>query len=139
MSKAFKTAFDNIPPEHMAKINKDKRAVETYEILKEKIDQLVHQADEILTGNHQRGNVHKITQNYDKHSTQNMNSNTRDREGHLTKRNGETVQQPKTYEYQNRNEAGKFAESALKGLHPGMFSNGSIKDKNAYLASLKKK
>ena len=68
-----------------------------------------------------------------------MNSNTRDREGHLTKRNGQTVQQPKTYEYQNRNEAGKFAESALKGLHPGMFSNGSIKDKNAYLASLKKK
>ena len=139
MSKAFKTAFDNIPPEHMAKINKDKRAVETYEILKEKIDQLVHQADEILTGNHQRGNVHKITQNYDKHNIQNMAANTRDTEGHQTKINGNRVQQPKTYEYQNRNEAGKFAESALKGLHPGMFSNGSIKDKNAYLASLKKK
>jgi hypothetical protein len=134
MSAAFSTAMRNIPPEHLAMINGDKRAQETLQIVRDLVSDLVRSADEILTGNHERGNVHKVRVNYDEHSTQNMPANTRDREGHLTKKNGQTVPQPRTYEKQNRDDKNRFAKSAIAGLHPGMFSTATVKEKMEWQA-----
>jgi hypothetical protein len=63
-----------------------------------------------------------------------MPANTRDREGHLTKKNGQTVPQPRTYEKQNRDDKNRFAKSAIAGLHPGMFSTATVKEKMEWQA-----
>jgi len=147
MSDAFSTALKNIPQDHINEIYArdsqgnytNQRAIDTYEILKEKVDQLVHTANQILAGNHERGSVHQVRINRDKYALQNMASNTRDREGPLGWSATGNIIPKAVNEYQHHDEKGHFVESAIKNLHPGMLPNASLEDRNDFLRQLARK
>jgi len=146
MADSFDTALLNMDPAHLAHIHEKNsngkyvrpRAVDAYDILEDKIKELVHDAQSIQLGNHERGNVDKIMRYYMRYGTANMNPNTPKYEKQLKMVDGEMVAK-RTHEYNQRDEKSRFSKSIIDSAHPGSLIGASQKDRLAYIKSIRGK